>query len=85
MEAAREPVPANPSSLESKLLEWHRSLPEVSRYRRFSMSEIEAALGTTGRYISSILLKNAWTRKRIWSTTGQYHRYWEPPSLVDLV
>jgi hypothetical protein len=74
---------SKPSSLRSRLLEWHRSLPEVSRNRRFSMSEIEKALGRPGRYLSPVLLELGWTRKRIWSTRGQYHRYWEPPSLAD--
>lgn len=71
--------PFRPSSLSDRFVAWHRSLPEVSRDRRFSMSEIDAALKTQGRYISPVLLELGWRRRRIWSTTGQYHRYWLPP------
>ena len=58
----------------------HRSLPVVARDRRFSRSEFEAALKTQGKYISPVLLELGWECKRVWSTTGQYHRYWEPPA-----
>jgi hypothetical protein len=47
------------------------------------MSEIEKALKTQGKYISPVLLELGWQRKRILNTTGQYHRYWEPPSHAD--
>ena len=43
------------------------------------MVEFEGALKTQGKYISPVLLELGWRRKRVWSTTGQYHRYWEPP------
>ena len=76
--------PSQPSSLRDRFTNWHRSLPAVSRDRRFSMSEIEAALKTQGKYISPVLLELGWRRKRIWSTSGQYHRYWEPPLHSDL-
>jgi hypothetical protein len=74
---------SQPPSLRDRFERWHRSLPAVSRDRRFSMFEIEAALKTQGKYISPVLLELGWRRKRVWSTTGQYHRYWEPPGLVD--
>ena len=60
-----------------------RGCPLFSHERRFSMSEFEAALKTQGRYISPVLLELGWRRKRVWSTTGQYHRYWEPPANSD--
>jgi hypothetical protein len=69
------------SSLRDRLTGWYAGLPPVSRDRRYSMSEIEAALKTQGKYISPVLLELGWRRKRIWSTTGQYHRYWEPPGV----
>ncbi len=47
------------------------------------MLEIEAALKTQGKYISPVLLELRWRRKRVWSTTSQYHRYWEPPPHGD--
>jgi hypothetical protein len=72
-----------PSSLRQRCERWHSTVPEVSRSRRFSMSEIEAALETQGRYISPVLLELGWKRKRVWSTTGQYHRYWQPPTHFD--
>jgi hypothetical protein len=47
------------------------------------MAEIEHALKTQGKYISLVLSELGWRRKRVWSTTGQYHRYWDPPTRVD--
>jgi hypothetical protein len=71
--------PPQPLSLRQHFLDWYRSLPEFARNRRFAMSELEAALNTQGKWISPVLLDLGWQRKRIWSTTGQYHRYWQPP------
>lgn len=68
-----------PLSLCERFTNWYGSLPAIARDRRFSMSEIERALKTQGKYISPVLLELGWRRKRIWSATGQYHRYWEPP------
>jgi hypothetical protein len=79
---ARTP-PSQPSGLRGRFERWYRSLPTVSRDRRFAMSEFEAALKTQGRYISPVLLELGWRRKRVWSTTGQYNRYWEPPRSSD--
>jgi hypothetical protein len=80
---AQRAQPSQPSSLRDRVSRWHSSLPAVSRDRRFSMSEFEKALKTQGKYISPVLLELGWRRKRIWSTTGQYHRYWEPPPRAD--
>jgi hypothetical protein len=80
---ARRAQPSQPSSLRERFVATHGGLPAVSRERRFSMSEIEAALKTQGKYISPMLLGLGWRRKRIWSTTRQYHRYWVPPSRLD--
>ena len=74
---------AQPSSMRDRFSRWYDSLPAVSRERRFAMSELEVALKTQGKYISPVLLELGWRRKRIWSTTGQYHRYWEPPTRAD--
>ncbi len=71
---------ASRKSLETRFLEWHASLPEFSRDRRFAMSEFEDALGTQGKYLSPVLMKLGWQRKRIWSNSGQYNRYWVPPT-----
>lgn len=65
--------------LHRKFLDWYQSLPEVVQNRAFSMQEFEAALGTQGKYISAVLLALGWRRKRQWSNTGRYHRYWVPP------
>lgn len=69
-----------PSTMRDKFEKWYGSLPLVSRNRRFSMSEFEAALKQPGRLISPTLIELGWRRKRVWSTTQQYNRYWEPPS-----
>lgn len=80
LEQATRPQVSQSQSLRDRVLEWYSGLPSVSRDRRYSMSEIEAALKTQGKRISPILLEQGWRRKRVWSTTGQYHRYWEPPT-----
>jgi hypothetical protein len=80
---AQRAQPSQPTSLRQRFVDWYGSVPAVSRDRRFSMSEIETALKTQGKYISPVLLELGWRRKRVWSTTGQYHRYWEPPGSVD--
>jgi hypothetical protein len=77
VEAATEPVLSIPD-LRQRFLDWLDSVPEVSRYRPYSMMELEKALGTQGRYLSPILLSLGWCRKRKWSSRGQYHRYWVP-------
>lgn len=66
-------------ALQARLMAWLKSLPPAIRDRPFAMQEFEAALATQGKYISAVLLDLGWTRKRQWSTTGQYHRYWLPP------
>lgn len=68
-----------PTTIHQRFLDWYGSLPVFVRVRPFAMSEFESALGTQGKYISPVLLALGWTRKRIWSTDGHYHRYWEPP------
>ncbi len=60
--------------------DWYSSLPEPTRERPFSMQEFEAALKSQGRYISPVLLKLGWQRKRKWNSRGQYHRYWVAPN-----
>lgn len=69
----------DPGDLRQRFLDWYNSLPEVVRNRPFSMQEFEAALGTQGKYISAVLLNLGWQRKRQWSATGRYNRYWLPP------
>ena len=77
---ARRAQPSQPSNLRDRFISWYAGLPAVSRDRRYSMLEFEKALKTQGKYISPVLLELGWQRKRVWSTTGQYHRYWEPPT-----
>lgn len=78
LEEAALPRPVR-SSLQRRLLDWHESLPEISRNRPFAMVELEKALGTQGKYLSPILLGLGWKRKRKWASEGQYLRFWVPP------
>ena len=71
-------VPAHRSTLSQRLIEWHSGLPAVSRDRAFSMTELESAMATQGRYIGVELLRLGWSRKRIWLSGGSYSRYWVP-------
>lgn len=76
-----EAAPAQPPKpdLKQRFIDWYDGLPEISRNRPFAMVELEKALGTQGKYLSSILLDLGWQRKREWSSKRQYHRYWLPP------
>lgn len=73
--------PAKPD-LRQRFVEWHASLPEISRNRPFSMAEMEAALDTQGKYLSQVLLGLGWQRKRRWTGGGRYNRYWLPSGEV---
>jgi hypothetical protein len=85
-QAVRVADSAAPSAIKPArpFTDWYADLPQVSRDRRYSMSEIEAELKTQGKYLSAVLLELRWRRKRISSTTGQYHRYWEPPAPLPI-
>ena len=74
----QSPVPR--ITLTQRLSEWHASLPAVSRNRALSVSEIEKAIKSQGRYIGRELLCLGWQRRRVWSTGGSYNRYWVLPS-----
>jgi len=74
---------SQPQSLKQRFLDWYLGMPEFTRNRSFSMSEFETALKTQGKYISRELLALGWHRKRLWNTTGHYHRYWQPPQRSD--
>lgn len=68
------------SDLEARLVSWINSQTEISRHRPYAMSELEQALGTQGRYLSAILLRYGWVRRRKWTSKTQYLRYWVPPA-----
>lgn len=72
-----------PRSLRERFEQWWAGLPTALRYRRYAMSEFETALGLPGKFISPVLVELGWRRGRLWSGTGQYQRYWEPPVQSD--
>lgn len=65
--------------LKQRFLAWFDNQPEISRTRPYSMVELERALGTPGRLLSSVLLSLGWERGRRWSSKGPNLRYWVPP------
>jgi hypothetical protein len=65
--------------LKQRFLDWFHNTPEISRYRPYSMVELERSLGTQGRFLSPILISLGWERRRKWSSKGQSPRYWVPP------
>lgn len=67
--------------LESRLLTWLNSQPEISRLRPYAMSELEQVLGTKGRYLSPVLFHLGWERRRKWTGKTHYLRYWVPPGM----
>lgn len=79
LEAEELPTPLFNRDLETRFLAWVDSVPEVSRMRPYSITELERALGTQGRYLSPILLRHGWERRRRWASKTQYLRYWVPP------
>jgi hypothetical protein len=68
-----------PADLRRRLVDFLNSLPPAARDRPWSMMEMEKQLSSQGKYISPVLLQLGWKRKRQWSSTGSYHRYWIPP------
>ena len=79
LKAEEGAVQLSRSDLETRFLVWIDSHPEISRLRPYAMSELEQALGTQGRYLSPILLRLGWERRRKWTGKTQYLRYWVPP------
>lgn len=79
--AHAQKVPPKKQNLRERFLDWYQGLPQFVRHRPFSMSEFETALKTQGKHLSPVLLELGWRRKRIWSTTGRYHRFWEAPDV----
>jgi len=79
LEAEEPPAQLSTSSLETRFLSWLNSQPEISRLRPYAMTELEQAVGTQGRYLSPVLLRLGWERRRKWTSKTQYHRYWVPP------
>lgn len=79
LEAEEQGEQLSARSLETRFLAWMDNQPEISRFRPYAMSELEAALGTQGRYMSPVLLRLGWERRRKWSSKTQYLRYWLPP------
>lgn len=65
--------------LRQRFIDWYASLPEITRDRPFAMTELERALGTQGKHLSPVLLSLGWQRRRKWTGTGQYPRFWMPP------
>lgn len=80
LEPEWQPAELSKAGLETRLLAWLDSQPEISRSRPYSMTELEQALGTQGRYLSPVLLRLGWERRRKWTGATQYLRYWVPPS-----
>ncbi len=87
VEATSQSVFAKPD-LRERFAAWYAALPEISRYRAFAMTELEIALSTQGKYLGPVLLALGWQRRRKWTGSGEYSRYWLPPehpkqSLLD--
>ena len=81
LEFAEPPAQLSTSDLEKRFFAWLNSQPEISRLRPYAMTELEKALSTQGRYLSVILLRNGWARRRKWTSKTQYQRYWVPPGI----
>ena len=79
LEAEEQPAELSKRDMQTRLLAWLDSQPEISRSRPYSMAELEKALGTQGRYLSSVLLRLGWERRRKWTGKTHYLRYWVPP------
>lgn len=79
LEAEELSTPLFKMDLEARLIAWLDSVPEISRMRPYSMTELEQALGTQGRYLSPVLIRHGWARRRKWDSKTQYLRYWVPP------
>lgn len=79
LEAPQSSTAAPEDTLETRFLAWFEGLPEVTRKRPFAMAEFERAMGTQGKYLSPVLIRLGWQRKRDWSGSAHYNRYWVRP------
>lgn len=70
---------ARPKDLKARFVVWFETQPEISRYRPYSMKEMELALHTPGPMLSPILISLGWRRRRRWESRTHYCRYWVPP------
>lgn len=80
LEAEAAPEQLAKPDLKQRFVDWFDRQPDISRVRAYSMVELERALGTQGRFLSPILLRLGWERRRQWSSKGQSPRYWVPPA-----
>ena len=66
--------------------DWFDSLPIVTRYRKYQLTEIsDALLIRTGkryadRNIAAVLESMGWTSGRSWTRAGRNRRYHTPPA-----
>lgn len=68
------------NNLREQICLWHSSLPPDARPPGgFLLEDIRKAVHATPQALGLALAELQWSRKRVWSNTGPFRRFWFPP------
>lgn len=68
------------AELRARLTAWYDALPPDARPPGgFLLETVRKAVHATPQALGVALDELGWSRKRIWSNTGPFRRYWFPP------
>ncbi len=69
------------AALRARITAWLNTLPPDTRPPNgFTMDDLVRAHRATPQALGLALAELGWSRRRIWSNTGPFRRYWSPPS-----
>jgi hypothetical protein len=80
-DAAAQAAIADPrAELRARLTTWYDALPPDARpLGGFLIEDIRKAVYAPVQSLGLALWELQWSRKRVWSNTGPFRRYWFPP------
>ncbi len=68
------------AELRGRLTAWYDALPPDARPPGgFLIEDVRKAVHATPQALGLALWELGWSRKRVWSNTGPFRRYWFPP------
>lgn len=68
------------AELRTRLVDWYDALPPDARPPGgFLLEDIRKAVHATPQALGLALAELGFSRKRVWSNTGPFRRYWFPP------
>ena len=71
----------NARPLEQKIQDYFAALPPEERRTQYTMEELVLIFNVAPGWIGTALHRLGWQRRRRFSGTGPYARYWVPPPL----